>query len=171
MPEFANTHEQNGNVLITITRLYELSFTSGAGSGCLRQKGCALICYVRGRKCLHTSRHQGSSFCRGSLFKTIFFFFCHMTPIKLEREHRDVHKQRHVFTEERTECFKLASITKENNPIMTKRQTSLGTRCVCSCCGRKKNGVESQDSVLWTKQWNLFRINKAQTQSNALLIV
>lgn len=98
MPEFANTHEQNDNILVTITRLYELSFTSGAGSSCLRQKGCALICYVRGRKCLHTSRHQGSSFCRCSLFKTTYFFG-HMTPIKLEREHTDVHKQRHSFLE------------------------------------------------------------------------
>lgn len=146
MPEFANTHEQNDNVLVTITRLYELSFTSGAGSGCLRQKGCALICYVRGRKCLRTSRHQGSSFCRGSLFKTTSFFG-HITPIKLERERTDAHKQRHVFSLERTECLKLASITKENNLIMTKRPTSLGTRCVCSYRGRKKNGVESQGRV------------------------
>lgn len=74
-------------------------------------------------------------------------FFGHMTPIKLEREHADVHKQRHVFSEERTECLKPANITKENNLIVTKRQTSLGTRCVCSYCGRKKNGVESQERV------------------------
>ena len=36
MPEFPNTHEQNYNVLIIITELYELSFTSDAGSSCAK---------------------------------------------------------------------------------------------------------------------------------------
>lgn len=39
MPEFVNTPEQNDNVLITIISLCELSFTSGAGSGCPAPEG------------------------------------------------------------------------------------------------------------------------------------
>lgn len=46
MPEFTNTHEQNYNVLITIIELYELLFTSGAGSGCAKKAVYVCLCML-----------------------------------------------------------------------------------------------------------------------------
>lgn len=91
MPEFVNTREQNDNVLITITSLCELSFTSGAGSGCLRQKGCASLLRKDPANASPHPDARGRHFAgvcyskQVSFIIIIFASFNHMTPIKLKR--------------------------------------------------------------------------------------
>lgn len=132
MPEFVNTPEQNDNVLITIISLCELSFTSGAGSGCPARRA-ALVCYIRSCKGFPTSWHQGSSFCRGLSFETTFFFFFfnHMTPIKLKGEQRNRHKDVPLLNRGQN-VFNQLLWQKGNESNHHRRLTSSGTRCVCS---------------------------------------
>lgn len=97
MLEFVNTHEQNNNVLITIISLCKLSFTSGAGSGCLRQKGSARLLH-KVLRTLYRILTPGVVILpmfliqNNCLFFVLFFSFDHMTQIKLRGEQRNRHK-------------------------------------------------------------------------------
>lgn len=92
MPEFVNTHEQNDNVLITAIALAQLSFTSGAGSGCLRQKARARLLHKLRRGALLRPDTRGRRSAEVSHPKQLPFLFFppssfyHMTPIKLKGE-------------------------------------------------------------------------------------
>lgn len=96
MPEFPNTHEQNHNVLIIITELCKLSFTSDAESSCAKKD--SLLC-----KEPKVSSYLLSPGVVVSLHWVVIQNDPrHMTLIKPERERGgDIQKQRHVSPAER----------------------------------------------------------------------
>lgn len=87
MPEFTNTCEENCNALITTIALFELSFTSGTGSSCV--KSCAHECYVRSPKSFTLLNT------RGRCFAAVGYYSKQSLPHdsnKTEREGRDINK-------------------------------------------------------------------------------
>lgn len=109
MPEFPNTHEQNHNVLIIITELCKLSFTSDAESSCAK-KDC-LLC--------KEPKVPSYLLSPGVVVSLQWVIIQnnprHMTLIKPERERGDIHKKTHVSPAGRKDCFKLTGVSKQNN--------------------------------------------------------
>lgn len=149
MPEFVNTHEQNDNVLITTVSLCELSFTSGAGSSCLRQKGSARLLH-KVLQVLHHILTPGVVILprfviqNNSAFFLLLFFFPsnHMTPIKLREEKRNRRKDVPQLKRGQN-VFKPLLWARKINPISTNVQR-VWVHAGSLLTVVKKNAVQSQ---------------------------